>query len=108
MTNLTDMEKVRLGPLTVVDQAGHVITPSPIDGVPNWVNDNPTAITLEVDPDGLNAWAIGNEPGVAMITVTADCDPSSGVSEFSAVAELAVGHSAVAGVQLAVGTPEPK
>lgn len=108
MTNMTDMEKVRLGPLTVVDQAGHVITPSPIDGVPAWTNDNPGAVTLEVDPDGLNAWAIGNDVGVAVITATADCDPGSGISEFSASAEIAVGHSAVAGIQLGVGTPEPK
>lgn len=116
MTNLTDLQKVRLGPLTVLDGAGKVITPSPIDGVPTWTNSNEDAVTLAVDPDGLNAWAISNNPfdgtpdhtGTSQIVATADCQPGSGVTEFSASADIAVGFSAAAGVQLPAGTPVDK
>lgn len=116
MTTVADTMKVRLGPLTVLDEAGKVITPSPIDGIPVWSSDNEDAFTVVADADGMNAWAISNNPvdgssehsGFAKITATADCQPGSGVSNFSGFTELVCVNSGAASVGMGVGTPELK
>ena len=62
-----------------VDKKGN---PAPVDGVPQWLVDNPNVLALAPAADGMSCLVSAVGPlGDATVTVKADADLGSGVTE---------------------------
>ena len=102
MTTLTNEQKVSIT-VSPVTASGK---PAKIDGQPLWTSSNTQAVTLEVAPDGLSAFAIGVAAGVSTITIAADSDLGAGVVQISNSVDITVTNAPAASLTITVGTPQ--
>lgn len=103
MTTLTDIQKVKIGPVTAVDAKGN---PAPIEGVTFTSSD--VAIVAVVDNGDGTATATAVGPlGTAQVRVDADAQIGDGVVPLTGLVDLEVVASEAVALSVAVGTPEP-
>lgn len=99
---LKDTQQVILS-IQPVDKKGN---PAQVDGVPVWASSNTEVVTITAADDGLSATAVAVGPlGSAKISVTADADTGSGVTEIAGSIDIDVVASAATTVTITAGTP---
>lgn len=77
-----------------------------VDGVPIWDVEDPSILTLDVNPDGLGAtFRATGVVGVTRVTVTADVDLSTGVITQVGTFEVTVTESGEVLFEFTFGTP---
>jgi len=108
MFPITGQQKVRL----TIDPRTATGDPATIDGVPTWLSSNPSVITMEPDPNDVNAQyavAVGVE-GTSIVTVECDADLGSGIRTVSGELEIEVSNDAseASSVGIVPGTPQAK
>lgn len=103
---LTDLEKVVLPPIVVLDAMGN---PAPIDGKPTWSVSDPNLLTVIPTDDGLGAQVVTVGPlGVGQVVVTVDADLGSGFEPINGTLDVEVIGSKAATIVVNAGTPEPR
>lgn len=76
-----------------------------VDGAPLWSSSNINVCTLVIAPDGMSAVVNGVGPGTSTITVTADADLTSAVSQISSSIVVTVSAALATTLQFTVGAP---
>jgi hypothetical protein len=87
------------------DAAGVVV---PVQGIPAWTVDNPAIATVAAAADGMSAVIAGVAAGAAVVTVTAEGDPTPGVDTITGEVDVIVVADEATQVVLTFGTPVPK
>lgn len=102
---LQDDKQIRLT-IHPVDKAGQ---PAKVDGAPNWSSSDPAVIDVVPDADGLSALCVTKGPqGTAVVTVAADADLGSGVTNISDTAAFTVIGGTAVGLGLEASQPEDR
>jgi hypothetical protein len=99
---MTDSQQVGLT-IQPVDKKGN---PAPVDGVPAWASSNTEVVTVTPAADGMSAVASAVGPlGTATVSVKADADLGSGVTEIAGTLDITITAGAAATVTITAGTP---
>lgn len=102
---LGDNQQVELT-VTYVDEAGN---PGVVDEPPVWETSNAALLTVVESDDGLSATVSAVGPlGSAQVSVTADADLGSGVTEIIGTLDVEVVGSEAVSAVIQPGTPEHK
>lgn len=105
MFQMTDSQQVRLG-VEFKDKRGN---PARVEGVPEWLVDNPNVLALQPAGDGLSCVAAAVGPlGTARVTLKADADLGAGVTELLGTFEAEVVGGEATTVAITAGTPEER
>jgi hypothetical protein len=99
MVTLTDVQKVKIGPVTAIDGAGN---PAPLPGPPTFTlgGGDPAVLALTDNGDGSASVAAAGPLGTGQVRVDA--------AGLTATVDFEVIASAAAQLVVAVGTPEAK
>jgi hypothetical protein len=102
-TSLTGSQQVS-AMLKFVDSAGN---PAVVEGIPTWAIDMPAVIAVDVSADGLTGTVRALGPlGTANLTVRADADLGTGVTEIIGTGVVNVVAGQAVTVEIQFGTPE--
>jgi hypothetical protein len=102
---LTDIQKVSLS-IQVVDAVGN---PAAVEGAPVWTSSDPTVLTVTAAADGMSADAVAVGPlGTAQVSVVADADLGTGVTNIAGTLDVQVVASQAVGLTIATATPVNK
>jgi hypothetical protein len=86
-----------------VDKKGN---PGQVDGVPEWLVDNPNVLQLTPAADGMSCVALAVGPlGNATVTLKADADLGAGVTPIMGTVDFTIVGSASTTVSIDVATP---
>lgn len=99
---MTDSQKTTV---TVVftDKKGN---PAPVDGVPEWLVDNPNVLALAPAADGKSCDISAVGPlGTGIVTLNADADLGAGVTQIQGTLEIEITGGMAQTVALTPGTP---
>ncbi|HRI33967.1 MAG TPA: hypothetical protein PLD02_09435 [Saprospiraceae bacterium] len=102
---MTQLSNVQQNTVTLVikDLNGNV---HGIDGVPVWLVEDPSILTLNVAPDGLSAtFVTTGVVGVTRVNVIADVDTGSNVLNQTGTFEVTVTESGEVIFEFTFGTP---
>ena len=78
----------------------------PLASTPVWKSSDTTIATVTADPTGLTAEIVAVAPGTAMVTVTAEGDPTAGKDTIDGEVDITVVAPEDTQVTLTLGTPE--
>lgn len=102
MFTLTDTQQVSLS-VVFTDKKGQ---PAKVDGVPEWLVDNPNVLALKPATDGLSCVVSAVGPlGTATVSLKADADLGTGVTSITGSFGVEVTGGAATGVTITPGTP---
>jgi len=89
-----------------LDKAGN---PAQVDGVPEWMVDNPNVLAINPGIDGLSCRVAAVGPlGLAKVTLTADADLGEGVTAVVGFLDIEITAGQAATVQLNPTAPVEK
>lgn len=80
--------------------------PASVDGVPQWLIDNPNVVALQPAPDGLSCTAVAMGPlGTVTVSMRADADLGAGSEEIIGTFDMQIVAGQATLVQITAGAP---